>query len=260
MMDFIYNFWENQASKYGVSHEASWGDVYAIDLEINNIASHISEGKSVLDVGCANGFALIKHAQNFKLAESNGIDFSPKMIEMANTALAKTKSNSTIHFSVGDIRCLDFPDAKFDIVYTTRVLINLPTWHEQIKGINECIRVTKPGGKVIFSEAFWEPLVKLNALRTIFGLPSLVEHDFNRYLKKSNLNAYLNSIKTEFEVNDFSSLYYLGSRLIRDLIPESKTFVGYDNPVNKIFHNIEKDFSGGDVGIQQAYIIKKPLS
>lgn len=258
-MDFIYNFWENQAAKFGTSHEASWGDIYAIDLEMNNIASHISEGKSVLDVGCANGFALIKHAKDFKLAQSVGVDFSPKMIEMANESLAREKNNYNIHFKTGDVRGLDFQDNTFDIVYTTRVLINLPNWQEQIQGISECIRVAKPGGTIIFSEAFWEPLVKLNALRTILGLPSLVEHDFNRYLKKSNLDTYLNNNKTEFEVNDFSSIYYLGSRLIRDLIPESKTFVGYDNPVNKIFHTIEKDFSGGDVGIQQAYIIKKPL-
>ncbi len=258
-MDFIYNFWENQAAKFGTSHEASWGDAYAIDLEMNNIASHISEGKSVLDVGCANGFALIKHAKDFKLAQSVGVDFSPKMIEMANESLAREKNNYNIHFKTGDVRGLDFQDNTFDIVYTTRVLINLPNWQEQIQGISECIRVAKPGGTIIFSEAFWEPLVKLNALRTILGLPSLVEHDFNRYLKKSNLDTYLNNNKTEFEVNDFSSIYYLGSRLIRDLIPESKTFVGYDNPVNKIFHTIEKDFSGGDVGIQQAYIIKKPL-
>lgn len=258
-MDFIYKFWENQAVKYGVSHEASWADVYAIDLEINNIASHISEGKSVLDVGCANGFALIKHAKNFKLAQSVGIDFSPKMIEMANESLAREKNNYNIQFKTGDIRGLDFPDNSFDIVYTTRVLINLPNWQEQVKGISECIRVAKPGGTIIFSEAFWEPLVKLNALRSVFGLQALTEHDFNRYLKKSNLNEYLNAQNIVFETSDFSSIYYLGSRLIRDLIPESKTFVGYDNPVNKIFHSIEKDFSGGDVGIQQAYILKKPL-
>jgi hypothetical protein len=119
--------------------------------------------------------------------------------------------------------------------------------------------VAKPGGTIIFSEAFWEPLVKLNALRSVFGLQALTEHDFNRYLKKSNLNEYLNAQNIVFETSDFSSIYYLGSRLIRDLIPESKTFVGYDNPVNKIFHSIEKEFSGGDVGIQQAYILKKPL-
>ena len=31
----------------------------------------------------------------------------------------------------------------------------------------------------------------------------------------------------------------------------------YSNPINKIFFEIEKDFSGGGFGIQQAYIIDK---
>ena len=76
-------------------------------------------------------------------------------------------------------RSLAFADSSFDVVYTTRVLINLPAWDQQVTGIMECLRVARPGGKVILSEAFWEPLVLINAMRALVRLPSLVEHDFN---------------------------------------------------------------------------------
>ena len=42
----------------------------------------------------------------------------------------------------------------------------------------------KRAASVIFSEAFWEPLTRLNALRALAGLAPLVEHDFNRYIKQ----------------------------------------------------------------------------
>ena len=255
--DFIKDFWENQAKKHGVSPEASWGDNFAIDLEVSNIGSCISDGDSVLDVGCANGFALLRHHKYRQLSESVGVDFASNMIEMAKVALSKQPDITNLQFEEGDVRKLNFDDNKFDVVYTTRVLINLPNWDEQKQGIMECIRVAKPGGKIVLSEAFWEPLVKLNALRTLFGLTSLVEHDFNRYLKKSKLNDFFFSNNIQFDIKDFSSVYYFGSRFIRDIVTEVDKYPGYSSPINEIFYNLEKDFSGGDVGIQQAYIITK---
>jgi SAM-dependent methyltransferase len=143
------------------------------------------------------------------------------------------------------------------VVYTTRTLINLPTWKEQLLGIQECLRVCKPNGRVIFSEAFWEPLVLLNSLRALASLPPLVEHDFNRYIKKSALEEYFRTSGIEFESVDFSSVYYLGSRFLRELVTIPENYPGYTNPINKIFFDIEREYSGGGFGIQQAYVVSK---
>jgi len=178
------------------------------------------------------------------------------MIEYANERLHEEKLDNC-KFTVGDIRKIDFPDNSFDLVYTTRVVINLQTWEEQVQGILECIRVAKTGGIVVLSEAFWEPLNKLNAIRMIFGLHSLVEHDFNRYIKKNKLENKLNELNLTYTNVDFSSIYYLGSRVLRELVTDYQKYEGYSNPINEIFYNIENDYSGGDIGIQQIYIIKK---
>jgi ubiquinone/menaquinone biosynthesis C-methylase UbiE len=104
-----------------------------------------------------------------------------------------------IRFEVASILALPFGDGAFDVAYTTRALINLPTWEEQQKAILESLRVVRPSGTLVISEGFWEPLCLLNTLRLLFRLEPLVEHDFNRYLKKAKLEAWLRELKVTFE-------------------------------------------------------------
>jgi ubiquinone/menaquinone biosynthesis C-methylase UbiE len=256
--DFILKFWQSQASEFGGSHWASWGDHWMIDLEIGTIGEHIFEGAKVLDAGCSNGYAAFRQLASRRPSSIVGIDYSSNMIAAAKAALAKEKPAGSISFKVGDVRALDFADDEFDIVYTTRVLINLPTWEEQRGAIDECLRVAKPGGKVVLSEAFWEPLVLLNAMRQLVQLAPLVEHDFNRYLKMRKVKEHLLSRQLDFQLDDFSSVYYLGSRFVRELVTDPSAYPGYDNPINKIFFEIERQYSGGGFGVQQAVIITKP--
>jgi ubiquinone/menaquinone biosynthesis C-methylase UbiE len=256
MTDFIKQTWDNLAEKHKESHWASWGDKYAISLEIDNISKYIKDDDNVLDVGCANGYSTYEQFKRGKI-KIHGVDFSEKMVAYAQKRKKVEKLGDQIKFSVGDVRSLDFEDNFFDVTYTTRVIINLPTWEEQVIGILECLRVTKKGGIIVLSEAFWEPLILLNSLRIIKNLTPLVEHDFNRYLKKQNLEFFLNGKGLKFEIIDFSSIYYLGSRFLRELVTIVGDFPGYVNPINEIFYNIEKEYSGGGFGIQQACVIYK---
>jgi ubiquinone/menaquinone biosynthesis C-methylase UbiE len=259
MEDFIKKYWDNQSNTYGDSYLVSWGDKQAIELEIDVVGKYLENNDYVLDVGCANGYSTFRQLERNPTLAMIGVDFSEPMIDNAKKKLSSydLKSSSYLSFEVGNILNLDFEDNKFDKVYTTRVLINLPTWEQQIIGLNELLRVVKIGGKVIISEGFYEPLVKLNSIRLIAGLSPLVEHDFNRYLKISRLDEFLLSKKLSFKRIDFSSVYYLGSRFIREFVTDINDYNGYSNPINEIFYKLEKDFSGGGFGIQQAYVIIK---
>lgn len=255
--NYIKDYWDNQAKTHGVSHVASWGDNFMIDLEIETIGKYLSDNDEVLDIGCANGYSTLRQWESKKLKSIVGVDFSQNMVDEAMNLKRQMQIDNRVNFQLGDIRCLEFADNTFDVVYTTRVIINLPTWQQQIQAINECLRVTKPGGKVVFSEGFWEPLMLLNAFRALVKLPPLVEHDFNRYLKKQKLESYLTSLNLKYTAVDFSSIYYLGSRFLRELVTDASAYPGFSNPINEIFYKIEKEFSGGDCGIQQAYIVSK---
>jgi ubiquinone/menaquinone biosynthesis C-methylase UbiE len=257
MSDHILEFWESQARKFGTDHGASWGDQYAIALEVETIGKHIRKGDAILDIGCANGYSALHHLER-GVASITGIDFSASMIEQAQARLKELGQPANVRFLVGDVRKIALPDKAFDVVYTTRVLINLPTWAEQQQGIEECLRVCKPGGKVVLCEAFWEPLVLLNAMRALKALPALVEHDFNRYIKRDRLEAFLSGKGLSYVNEDFSSVYYLGSRFLRELVTNPADYPGYSNPVNGAFYELERRFSGGGFGIQQCYVIDKP--
>ena len=255
--DFIKEYWELQGVIHGDSHWASWGDNWMIDLEIENISKFIKDGDAVLDIGCANGYSTFKQADLHRLFSITGVDFASSLIAEALKIKAKQKYKDRFSFLEGDIRCLPFPNNTFDVAYTTRVLINLPSWPQQQEGILECIRVVKPNGIVVLSEAFWEPLVLLNALRSLKSLVPLVEHDFNRYLKMSLVESFLKKEKFDYQINDFSSIYYLGSRFLREIVTNSDDYPGFSNPINKLFFELEKQFSGGGFGVQQSVIIKK---
>ncbi|MEG1393175.1 MAG: methyltransferase domain-containing protein [Christensenellaceae bacterium] len=257
MSDFIKDFWNSNAQKYKNSHQVSWGDENAIKLETQNIASFIKDGDRVLDVGCANGFAAIMQCSAHNLSSMTGIDFSENMIAYAQQNKQSCDFTELLNFEVGDVRDLQFADNTFDVVYTTRVIINLPNWQEQMTGLSECIRVAKPGGKIVFSEAFWEPLTRLNALRALGGLSPLYEHDFNRYLKQPRMEKFLLDGGYHFEHIDFSSIYYIGSRFLRELVTDFESFEGFSNPINKDFYEMEQKYSGGNFGIQQAYVVTK---
>lgn len=254
--DFIKNFWGKQGYLYNNSYKVSWDDINAINLEIQEISNYIDDGEIVLDAGCANGYSTFKQAQLHKLKEFIAIDFVESLIELAKKE-AEIKNQKKILFKVNDIRNLEFSDNYFDIVYTTRVLIALPNWADQLIALNELIRVTKPNGKIILSEAFWEPLCLLNAVRLLFNLKPLIEHDFNKYIKKEKLENYLKDNNFVYTHVDFSSVYYFGSRILREVLDNSNILTEYTNIINNTFYELEKSFSGGNVGIQQLYVIRK---
>ena len=257
MNDFIKDFWDSQAERFGPAHDASWGDSEMISLEIDAIADCISQGDVFVDAGCANGFSTRQIAERVNPVKVHAFDFSGEMIAQAMKSHLASKEFDVNVFE-SDIRKIDLSDGIADVCYTTRTLINLPSWADQQTGISECLRVVKPGGLVLLSEGFWDPLCKLNALRQIVGLPALVEHDFNRYIKLERLIQWLTEQKLLFEIRDFSSLYYLGSRFIRELATDASTFPGFTNPINKEFADLARKYqSCGSIGVQQLVVIKK---
>ena len=60
------------------------------------------------------------------------------------------------------------------------------------------------------------------------------------------------------EVDDFSSVYYFGTRLVRDLVTSTDMqSANYSEPINEDFYELERRYSGGGVGIQQLYSLQK---
>lgn len=258
MSDHIFDVWNAQAVKFGQSHEVSWGDLDMIGLEVEQISKFIERGSTVLDIGCANGYSTKMVVDRAAPKAVLAADFSPEMVAQAKKLLSGIPVRDVRVFQT-DIRNIDLPSDHVDVCFAIRTLINLPTWNDQIQGIEECLRVTKSGGKILLSEGFWEPLVRLNALRQILGLIPLFEHDFNRYLKQSRLETWLRTRHFSYEIIEYSSMYYLGTRLARELATAHESFPGFTNPINAEFATLARKYPRcGGVGVQQLVIILKP--
>jgi demethylmenaquinone methyltransferase/2-methoxy-6-polyprenyl-1,4-benzoquinol methylase len=120
----------------------------------------VKPGDSALDLCCGTGDIAFALAQ--KGAETTGLDFSEKMLEIARFRLQKAESDThKIQFLQGDAQQLPFPDATFDAVTMGYGLRNLSNWQT---GLSEMVRVAKPGGRIVIldfgkpANALWRKL------------------------------------------------------------------------------------------------------
>jgi SAM-dependent methyltransferase len=100
-------------------------------------------GRRVLEVGCGAGTDLVRFARGG--AEVTGVD-------LAESAIALARKNFDINGLRADLRvesgeALPFPDSSFDFVYAHGVVQY--TANDQ-RLVDECRRVVKPGGQVLF--------------------------------------------------------------------------------------------------------------
>jgi demethylmenaquinone methyltransferase/2-methoxy-6-polyprenyl-1,4-benzoquinol methylase len=117
--------------------------------QVVNLAN-VQNGNRALDLCCGTGDIALALARQG--AETTGLDFSEKMLEVANARNQKSNPQSTIHnpqFIQGDAQQLPFPENSFDIVTVGYGLRNLASWE---KGLEEMLRVARPGGRIVVLE------------------------------------------------------------------------------------------------------------
>src|SRR5476651_2255430 len=99
--DRIRQYWEEQGRAHGESHWASWGDNWAIELEIETIAKHIHDGDHVLDIGCANGYSTFRQYESHRLGSITGVDFAASMVAAAVKTKSKKNLGPAVTFAEG---------------------------------------------------------------------------------------------------------------------------------------------------------------
>jgi SAM-dependent methyltransferase len=103
-------------------------------------AAGISAGTRHLDV--ATGPGLLAAEAKRRGALVTGVDLAPGMIELAG------KLHEGIDFRVAEVEHLPFPDQSFDAVTCSFGLGNFPYPEAAVA---ECMRVSRPGGRIAFS-------------------------------------------------------------------------------------------------------------
>jgi ubiquinone/menaquinone biosynthesis C-methylase UbiE len=254
----IRQFWSEQARAHGESPSASWSDHRVIELEIAAIGARLRAGDRVLDAGCANGYSSARYAAVG--AQVVGVDYIPEMIENAESrrqALPQEIAEQ-LEFRVGDVMSLDFEDASFDAVVSTRVIINLPSWDRQLKGLREGIRVLRPGGLFLLSEATEQGWRRLNALRREWGFPDIPMPSFNLYLDQDRmLDAIAGELVIE-EISDFASSYYVTTRVLKPLLAaRAEVAVDVTDPDAEFNRWAALLPPAGDYGTQKLFVLRR---
>ena len=109
--------------------------------------ARVSEGASVLEVGCGGGhFALLAVAERRSLTWT-GVDLSKEQVERAGRRAAGIPK---LKFLAGDALALPFEGRSFDAVVS---IASLKHWPDRGRGLRECARVLRPGGVLFIAEA-----------------------------------------------------------------------------------------------------------
>jgi ubiquinone/menaquinone biosynthesis C-methylase UbiE len=103
------------------------------------------ENSRLLEIGFGSGRLHRELAGSFYLY---GLDLAPGMAQLTKRRLEAR--NLVPRLCVGDVSALPWPDAHFDAVLSTFVFSAFP---EAGPALDEMVRVTRPGGKVLIVDA-----------------------------------------------------------------------------------------------------------
>lgn len=109
----------------------------------------IRPGFQILDLGCGTGWATRLLAKTHAGVQAIGVDASKSMIAKAEELHSYT---IRARYEVGHFEALDFPDAKFDLVFSMEAIYYAPDLE---KALGEIHRVLKPGGKAHIVMDLW---------------------------------------------------------------------------------------------------------
>lgn len=104
----------------------------------------------ILDAGCTVGHNTLPWARVFPAAQVTGIDVSPPLVRYA-AARAASLGVANVAFRQMNATRLAYPDASFDVVFSSMFLHELPL--KDIRAFfREAYRVLKPGGLLLNME------------------------------------------------------------------------------------------------------------
>jgi ubiquinone/menaquinone biosynthesis C-methylase UbiE len=233
----IKTHYRKEAEKHKDSEFATMPDKIYRNKEIDMIQNFIfwvqeNENRTdlkILDLGCGNGFTVGVLRKLFAEVDFYGFDFSEEFIE-----IAKERQLKKCTFKTMDARAIDFEGTFFDVIFTERTLINIMSWEEKQRALNEIWRLLKPGGFYLMLENFTDGLKAINKARSDFGLEPLKEAYHNSYLEKKDFFDYIdskfrnvdpsvmNDPKREYVFyNNYMSSYFFVSRFLHNLLTKA---------------------------------------
>jgi ubiquinone/menaquinone biosynthesis C-methylase UbiE len=110
----------------------------------------LQPGEHVLDVGCGTGTLTLEVARHIGHGgRIVGVD--PGMEQIARARAKAARRQLAIEFQTGVIEQLPYPEATFDVVFSTLMMHHLPAPLKR-QGLSEIARVLRPGGRLVIAD------------------------------------------------------------------------------------------------------------
>lgn len=116
------------------------------EIELLAKKAKITSSSRILDICCGDGGISIYFAKKYK-CQTMGIDFSNIGIRTADTLARARRTQRISHFAVSTAESLPFKTSYYDLVYSCDSFVHI---YDKKTLLNECYRVLKPGGKLMF--------------------------------------------------------------------------------------------------------------
>jgi len=145
-----------------------------LEAEIDFVQDRIKPSDLVIELGCGYGRVLEKLVEKARIVV--GIDTSFAFLQLARQIFS---NNSSCYFFNMDAVELGFRDGQFDVVICIQNGISAFKVHQR-KLIKEAMRVTRSGGRVLFSsysEHFWKDRLEWFQIQSDHGLVGEIDYN-----------------------------------------------------------------------------------
>jgi tRNA (uracil-5-)-methyltransferase TRM9 len=183
--------------------------------ELETLARQWPRGR-LLNAGCGHGPDFIPFKDSFEL---HGVDFSPKMLQLARKYAGKYKFS--VNLVEADVRDLPYADNSFDWAIAVATYHHIKDRKDRLQALQELYRVIKSGGEAFITVwNRWQPRFWLKSKNTMVPWKSKDKTLYRYYY----LFSYRELEKTARQA---------GFKILK-LFPESK----YHFPIKAFSRNI----------------------
>lgn len=124
-------------------------DIYWRRRAIREVGAGIGSDGAILDVATGTADMAIMMARYLHAVRITGVDISNGMLEIGRQKVQRLQLGERIDLRAGDSESLQFADGSFDAI---TVAFGVRNFENLEKGLEEMLRVLKPGGRLVVLE------------------------------------------------------------------------------------------------------------
>ncbi|NMB66815.1 methyltransferase domain-containing protein [Candidatus Woesearchaeota archaeon] len=260
LIRFNKNLWVNRGQELSDKLDYSTPDIFLSKIENRFIRNKLSKipFKSLLDVGCGNGFSTRDMTYSLKDKIIIGIDNNPLAIKNAIN-LVKHNKSSKYTFINANLDSLNFKEGQFDIIIAKRFLCNIPSDRLKEETIKKMSSFLDSKGYLFIFDLIQEGYTKTNNIRKNINLEELTQPNHTLIPKEKDIiqMAESSSLKID-KIYDPTSTYYASTRILypflRKIFKKEESNIRFDSFLHRLPLFLPPMFN---LGVDKLYIFKK---